>query len=351
MKNEPITFYPPYLRYDDPNEFIQIQAKIKALKDKSGRPKLTLNESTVTINPTVFTASPIEPPINTKPPVTSSIEAKRTSVSGVTKSFDNQLSQPQTGSTGVSRPVAEIKLDKLQSDPSTVSVGKAASIFAHITPNGAVSLGFNCKMKFHVTNDLQADYVYWYLGFKDPVTGKYDAYDKYLGATSVPNEPTNEIYFEIDYSTYNVAAYKMANGTAEFKVYCEGFKFQLPFGMSSSEPVILNFNSMECLGVHSISLSENTFVGGKNDKEPTMTVSLNAPAPPGGQKIELGVSNSNLGHIMGTGYFTIPAGQTTESISWFLGTRKVYTNKDFCIQVRAAGSEHTGYANIYLKPK
>jgi hypothetical protein len=82
-----------------------------------------------------------------------------------------------------------------------------------------------------------------------------------------------------------------------------------------------------------------------------VTVAIDAPAPTGGQRIDLDVSNGNLGNIMGDGYFVIPAGQTSGSISWFLGTRKVYSNQSFDILVKASGSTYEGHAKIYVHKK
>ncbi len=88
-----------------------------------------------------------------------------------------------------------------------------------------------------------------------------------------------------------------------------------------------------------------------------MTVYLAEPAPPGGQRIVLKVSNSNLGNIMGDGNFFVPAGQKSQAFSWFLGTRRVYTTGkclDIIAQIStASGLGPTACATVKLtkKPK
>jgi hypothetical protein len=358
MANPPLTFHPPYLRYDNPSDFAQIQARIKALKDRAAArgPKINVGHGTLSVNPDVFTI-PENPRTDSQTPKTQvQIGTGRALNVDVAKKLESQSPQPSVRSAGIPGPLVEHKAENLQGILDLVSAGKAVSVHvANVSPQGNVSMGFNCKMTFHVTNDLECPDVYWYLNFKNPITGQYDMVAQYISQTSNP-DPTDEMYFEIDFSTYNTAAYAAANGTASFKVYGQGYVYTsngtvLPSASATSNEVILNFNAPPCISVYSIDLSENTFVGGKNDHEPTMTVAIDAPAPPGGQRIDLGVSNGNLAEIMGDGYFVIPAGQTSGSISWFLGTRKVYSDKSFDILVKASGSTHEGHAKIYLHKK
>jgi hypothetical protein len=82
-----------------------------------------------------------------------------------------------------------------------------------------------------------------------------------------------------------------------------------------------------------------------------MTVVLDAPAPPGGQRIYLSVSDTSNAGILGTDkFFDIPAGQTSGKISGFLGTESVLQDQTVDIQVNAGGPI-TGLAPVYLHHK
>lgn len=98
----------------------------------------------------------------------------------------------------------------------------------------------------------------------------------------------------------------------------------------------------------SVSLNVSSVKGSYNGKDPILTVSIDAPAPPGGQKVFLDTSNNNLAWVMASSWsFTIPAGQTSESFSWFLGTKNVLVNRD--VDILATVNGQTGNATLTLK--
>jgi len=208
-------------------------------------------------------------------------------------------------------------------------------------------MGFNCKAKFHATNNFNRKFTFWRMLFKDPVTGLFSIHGQQLGETYFPNARADEIYFEVDWGTYADTAYQAPDGTARFVIECVDV---LHSEGATSDEVVLNFNAPPCIDLHSVSLNENTFIGGANGNDPTMTVVLDAPAPPGGQRIYLSLSSTKKAGILGNKFFDIPAGQTSDAISGFLGTEKVASDQSFDIQVDAGGPI-TGHAKVYLHKK
>jgi hypothetical protein len=98
--------------------------------------------------------------------------------------------------------------------------------------------------------------------------------------------------------------------------------------------------------LNSVKLNTTSVKGGNNGKDPTLTVYLDGPAPPCGQVVYLSTSN-NVARITGSGNFTIPGGQTSGAISWFLGTRNVLVNRSVNIIVTVNGQE--GYAGLTVR--
>ena len=96
-----------------------------------------------------------------------------------------------------------------------------------------------------------------------------------------------------------------------------------------------------------MSLSPAHVKGGNNGTDPVLTVTLDRPAPPGGQKVYVSSSNTSVAWVHGAGYFYVPAGQTSESLSWFLGTKNVVTNRIITITVTVNGQQ--GYADLGVK--
>ena len=305
-------FHPPYLRYEVSSEMLQITKNINALKKKSllKKPRNMADiKHLSTIQELVLPEKPTKGTNITKDSVNINLSAKK-----------------------------NVSISKNVSPPISIIV----------SPNGNVSLGFNCTKTFTASNDFAADACYWNLRFKNIVTGNFEIV-KYLGSTSSPGPSNHSITFDIDFNTYNQAAYVANNGLAIFIVECQGYNWGVIGPWTNSPEVILNFNATPCIGLNSLSLNTNSVTGGDNAPDPVLTVNIDAPAPPGGLKINLSVSNSNLGNIMGDGFFYITAGQTTGSISWFLGTRRVYsTGKNFDIIVTIEGSSSIGYANVKL---
>jgi hypothetical protein len=200
------------------------------------------------------------------------------------------------------------------------------------TPNGSVPLGFNCREYFTADNNFNADICYWEIKFLVPSTNNYQSV-QFMGGSYNMQTTAHSIKFPLDYSAYGSSAYANSNGEATFVISCQGYNAVagnagvslLPGEFATSSPVVLKFNVPQCVGISNVTVAPTAVRGGINGSEPTLTVYLDGPAPPGGQRVNLSVGNSNLGNIMGAGFFTIPQGAKQDSISWFLGTRKVYT--------------------------
>jgi hypothetical protein len=219
-----------------------------------------------------------------------------------------------------------------------------------VTPNGTIEMGFNCKKTFKVTNNLLSDYTTWELQFKNLSTGHFDI-RMFMGVVEIS---ANEINFEIDFSSYNDAAYRDNNGLATFRVFCQAYAWGMPSGFGTSNEVTLNFFAPSCIKIFSMVLNQDTFKGGSNGSEPVLTITLDAPAPPGGQKVLLRVSKPTIANIMGSGFFHVPAGKTSESLSWFLGTKNVSSNKSFNIIAKlqyadGVSTSTDAFANVNLK--
>jgi hypothetical protein len=318
---------PPYLHYEVPADAVKIQEKIKEL--------ILVSKSLI--------------PVKTK--------------------FDSVTLKAEKVNLDISAKNLQLSNSENVQTVQVSNVNKTTATGLEISPNGKVNMGFNCKKTFTVSNNFNADTCYWEIHFKNLATGQFDRL-QFMGGSYTKTSHKHSITFDIDYDTYNQAAYISSsvviggsNGLATFRVFCMGYNHTIPIFNSSSvslpgpqcfsEEITLDFNGEHCIIINSLSLSADTFRGGKNDKEPTMTVYVSAPAPPGGLTVALSVSNSNLGNIMGSGSFIIPAGQSSGSISWFLGTRRVYsTGKKFNIIAKLAfpdgSTSPEGYGQITL---
>jgi hypothetical protein len=242
----------------------------------------------------------------------------------------------------VARHRAAIQADaKFKSEPKTLissalqkktqQISTVSSVVT-LTPNGNVPLGFNCREYFTAVNNFNADVCYWEIKFLVPATNSYQNV-QFMGGSYNIQTTSHSIKFPLDYSVYGASAYANANGTASFVILCQGYNVVagnagvslLPGEFATSDPVVLNFNVPQCIGIANAVCVPDVVRGGINGTEPTLTVNLDGPAPPGGQQVNLSVGDNNLGNIMGSGNFVIPPGATQGSLSWFLGTRKVHS--------------------------
>lgn len=336
-----VTFSPPYLRYDKPDELSQIQDQVENLRERAyaNTPKPTpVGELTATTGRTHAEDLLANP----SGPVPPSTPTKQGALRDRSVQFTPMPRQPQ-----IAVPKTAARPGVAVPQTSSPSAAKTAAPTVHVSPNAIVAMGFNCKAKFHATNNFNCMFSYWDMFFKSPTDGTFSVAGQYLGETYFPNHSAAEIDFEIDWGVYSTAAYMAPNGTATFKVSCRNVLNQIN---AASEEVVLNFTSPPCIDLYSVTLNENTFIGGDNGDDPTMTVVLDAPAPPGGQRIYLSLSDTSNAGILGNNYFDIPAGQKSGAISGFLGTESVLQDQTTDIHVDAGGPI-TGLATVYLHHK
>jgi len=293
-------FSPPYLRLDNPTDAQKIRRETNLLAKKSS--------------------------------VQHSVALKQNDL----KSLINITTEIPHKEIGISKTV--LKKQNLKPTQSSEIQNKTLQLPITVSPAGKVDLGFNCKKEFSATLGNYPGYSFqWYLSFKDS-NGFFTAMPQYLGYTT-----ESECSFELDYSTYYLVAYHQL-GKATFKIQC-GVNGTPALALNSDE-VTLDFSQQACVGIHSASLNSYSFKGGNSDtdKSITLTINLDAPAPPGGQKVNLSLSCENdafpIGRFVAANYFTIPEGQTSEGFNWFLGTRKVRrSNKTFDIIAKVNATE------------
>jgi hypothetical protein len=99
--------------------------------------------------------------------------------------------------------------------------------------------------------------------------------------------------------------------------------------------------------LQSVSLDVTSVKGGDSCNEPVLTVNLSSPAPTGGLPFTVSSSNTNVAWIFAGGNFIVPAGQSSESLSCFMGTKNVSTNKQVSLTVTVNGNP--GYVNLNIK--
>lgn len=239
---------------------------------------------------------------------------------------------------------------------AAAATSKVAQIgYCSVSPNGTVSLGFNCRRTFTASADIASTttHTIWKLFMKNQNSGEFDQI-YFLGGLSQidKKKKISTVDFDHDFGTYRDAAYASTNKTAIFKVEVTPYFLFDALAPAYSDEITLDFSPQSCIGIHSVSLSTNSVKGAGNQKEPTLTVALTAPAGPGGQKVALSTDDKELGWIMGSGSFMIAAGQTSGSISWFLGTKNVgTTGKSFNIVaelVSPNGNSGKAYAKMKL---
>lgn len=189
-----------------------------------------------------------------------------------------------------------------------------------------------CEVKLLATINQPADFYTWTLVNNNPGVSSY------LGSSTSQSVviTLNENFF----------------GSGSYKVMCDAYIYSYvtpPYVIIplTSNAVNVQFNGPPGGRLHAVSLNTNSVKGGNNGTDPVLTVTLDAPAPSCGQIVYLSTSDSGLAWIHGTGNFTIPAGQQSDSISWFVGTKNVIKNRDVNIIVDVRGDK--GYANLTLK--
>lgn len=402
MSNPKIKIVPPYKRYNIPSEFAQIQKERKAVLKKLQ--KKVVKDASISINPAIDkvktplsdensktptvgsiplqradtvaataepsisrTAQTIEKPATTARgiPLTTELKSVSTPVAGANTTTSAQIPaaapvvKNSSKSTATAQPTMMDTKAKTIIETPPASTAKVAT-GPVIMPSGVVNNGFNCPIEFLLYNPGPSDYDFWGLRFKvpPPIGGYADVWLKAV-------ESGKDLQVLMDYTTDFIQPYLFPDHSVKFTGLCEtvlGTDIDgnpIVYPPIVTPEVVLNFSPLPCVGLHSISLSANIFVGGKNDKAPTLHMQLDAPAPPWGQKVYLSVSNNKIASIHPVDgsdtkdhdgkYYTIPAGKSSDSLSWFLGTKSVLKMTSFHVKARVNNTE--GVVEVVLKRK
>ena len=358
----PITsnFQPPYLDYGVPADLKKIQAELaaiwKSLPPRRATMQMPSTVMAATRNPrgSIDTGTAKLPLADLEPRLSRAVEG-----GAAIRSIEPGKVQAVTGQSFASGPRGQFEL-KGAGDAGASPAKSAASLVA-VAPNGVVPVGFNCSKSFTATASdpgFLVSHVVWRMLLKNKGPGEDQLY--YMGWTNSWLDPKPfpiTATFSHKFETYSMMAYTSPANTVQFVIECIYYPDDPAVSNRTERSawVTLDFNTPSCLSIHSVAVDKDTFVGGKNEGEPTLTVALDKPAGPSGQKVALSTTN-RLGRILHTpdfpGSFVIPAGRTSGSVSWFLGTERVLTTgKSFHIKatlVSPGGQSNEGVVEIYL---
>jgi hypothetical protein len=249
-------------------------------------------------------------------------------------------------------------------------VGQTTQDMVTVTPNGTVSMGNGCNVKFEATaqSGQYGQYGYFDLVFCPSPTALLSSCQ---GASFLnPNEydasfPTNStIEFEINKDFY---PYYVSGGLNYFRVVWHEPIVDVNGSFSyiayPSMPIELLFSDPPCMSVHHVNFivggesvgASCTLVGSQNGVDPTFQIYLEATTVVD-QLVRVSSTNTYLGWIVTPGhpkyiYFTIPAGHNFGGISWFLGTRNKNGNFDLVAELVDSNLNPTStkaYGNVSL---
>lgn len=318
-KSAPEKFSPPYLRYDIPAEYAQIVARRKPYQkaDWLATPA-TASQAAATIDLAAIPGpTPTGPAGNAGPKVAA--------VKSTTTSAVQATAVKASGSTSVQG-----------SAPNAAPLSAKATLT--VTPNGTVPMEYYCPTDFQAEVSAPANYSEWSIAFDG------ENLNRNLGISN-----SKKVSFTIDGPTYNLAALASTTGSVTFRVTVMSQYLGVTTAQLTSAPITLKFGPSPCVSMINADLNTTSLKGDDHGHEPTLTVYLDNPAPPGGQRVYLEIIESNqpkVGRFLGNNYFDIPAGATSGTSNWFLGTRKVYGNKSIILRVKVHGVYKDFYINV-----
>lgn len=234
---------------------------------------------------------------------------------------------------------AEIKAARV-AGPSVLVPG-GSQLPSHVTsltlsPGGPTTTTPGCEVWLTASLVGYADIYDWYLYGPGVNVHLGKTYPPWVGFTSP------SIQFPITAEEY---------GSGNYSVHCDMLYWSYPLNQWVIAPFNSNTVNIQFTGqkpnLHSVSLNVDSVKGGSNGTDPVMTVTLDKPAPPCGQTVYLSTSNSSLAWIYGSGFFVIPPGQQSDHISWFVGTKNVFTTGK-SVHIEATVNGQTGVALLKL---
>jgi hypothetical protein len=355
--------FPPYLRYFVPDELAQIKANLQqSLNELDFERLLELaghaTSATIAANPIDLNSTPVRTDIKIAeagridPKMTPGVAAPP-AIRGRGRDLLNaeQFATPSPGRTEVAQsptpiaaapiPLVDSIINELLSIlKQPLSTAKTATQVLTLNPAGTVQMGFWCKTTFRARTGLQGDYYKWSLKMSDGT-----AHDLIGGKKNYTK--TRHLDFVLDGDTYGLSAYG-GNGIAKFIVVCTAYirGDSTAKATESSDGVLLHFVNQPCLEIHSVSTNAPSVKGGDKNDWFTFTINITGKAPPGGQVFHLS-TNSKKHTIHGGGTFYIAEGQTSETVSYFLGADNVAKDHDILIIAKMNGKQ--GLVNLKIR--
>lgn len=217
--------------------------------------------------------------------------------------------------------------------------------FMTLVANGPTVVNPSCEVSLTASCGAYGQYYdWWVLG---------NGQQLHLGTSSV-----SAIQFSVGAAVFGTGSYSAICSVYVWDNTLNGGNGGWFVTTFHSNTVAVQFTGPPAGTLNSVTLNVPSVKGGNNGTDPLLTVYLTAPAAPCGvgQRVYLATSNPNLMWLASSnpGYFTIPAGQSSGAISWFLATKKVYVtgrHADILVFVSNPGSS-TGYdqgnATLYL---
>lgn len=340
---------PPFLKFSDPADL----AKITQIKHAIQHSWLLHH---ATLDATVAQMTPIDAHVATGsgPTVIDDVSAAR--AKSAAKSPIAAIAAAPA--RAVSATVIQKKIAGAQI-PSAAPAGNLVTV----APSGNVPLGFNCERTFTATalSGTNGASGFWTIQYSKTLgTGAVWQDFYFLTNTQVNDQLESTIEFLINMQTYGIPAYA---GYLYFRIGWSEYTIN-GWLIWYSDPVTLNFNVPPCNEIHHVAFTIGgvyqgancSLVGAGNGSEPTLSVTLAAPAKPGGETVRVSSSNTTYGWIMNSAHIDIgiAAGQVSGAISWFLGTKKVTSaGHSFnleCQLVYPDGqvSQHIAHAHVAL---
>ena len=338
-------FQTPYLRMDNPADLKKVKTILAKCKKDSLTKSLNENKSTelkVHKDLKNFTKKVFDKQLDLNPVI---LDNK-----AINKNIATKLNTQEA-----TLPSQELHLTvknrmTIVSTEVPNSANRVAGAPITTSPSGQIELGYNCQIDLNVSLDnFPGDYFHWYIFFKDS-NGNFVGMPQYIGTTS-----ENECIIPLDQTTYYLQSF-IQTGYATFKLFCgidlNGVSY--PALALSSDEITLHFSQQACVGIYSARITPDKFQGGRSDTDKAVkfTINLDAPAPPGGQLVTLSLTCANdlkpIARFVEGNTFTVPAGLQSESLSFFLGTKKAKkSDKTFDLIAKVNGS--VSYTNVVIE--
>lgn len=194
---------------------------------------------------------------------------------------------------GINKVLTTRTANNLSSKSRTVSSDSISN-----EPNGNFSIGYICPLTFTSKLDYEriwglvtSTFVWYfippdnngnYLIDKNAILLGFYSKDKNVVTTK------ETVKWQWDHDLYN----KLSFPTVKFKIGVHRFDNGMPGSITLSDEINVTFDKTPCINIHTTNVSAShsdggypSIKGGDHGTEPTISVYLNAPAPPNGQTV------------------------------------------------------------------